>query len=63
MLFVAYPDTANEFLKDHPELSDRIIVIDDVNNDSVAKGLQDIMKPLQETSNRKMALECHWQSE
>ena len=44
MLFVAYQDTANEFLKNHPDLSDRIIVIDDVNNDSVAKGLQDIMK-------------------
>ena len=43
MLFVAYQDTANEFLKDHKELSNRIIVVDDVNDDSILQGLQDIM--------------------
>ena len=43
MLFVAYQDTANEFLKDHQELSNRIIVVDDVNDDSILQGLQDIM--------------------
>ncbi|MBQ6100584.1 MAG: hypothetical protein IJL02_12230 [Methanobrevibacter sp.] len=43
MLFVAYQDTANEFLKEHKDLSNRIIVLDDVNNDTVLKGIQDIM--------------------
>lgn len=43
MLFVAYQDTANEFLKDHPDLSKRIIVVDDVNDDAILQGLQDIM--------------------
>ena len=43
MLFVAYQDTANDFLKDHPDLSKRIIVVDDVNDDTILQGLQDIM--------------------
>jgi long-subunit acyl-CoA synthetase (AMP-forming) len=43
MLFVAYQDTANNFLKDHQELSKRIIVVDDVNNDTIKQGLQGIM--------------------
>ena len=43
MLFVAYQDTANDFLKDHQDLSKRIIVVDDVNNDTIKQGIQDIM--------------------
>ena len=43
MLFVAYQDTANDFLKNHSDLSNRIIVVDDVNNDTIQQGLQDIM--------------------
>lgn len=43
MLFVAYQDTANDFLKNHTELSNRIIVVDDVNNDTVLNGLQNVM--------------------
>ena len=43
MLFVAYQDTANEFLKNHPDLSKRILVVDDINNDTIQQGLQDIM--------------------
>jgi hypothetical protein len=43
MLFVAYQDTASDFLKDHHELSKRIIVVDDVNNDTILTGLQNIM--------------------
>ncbi len=43
MLFLAYQDTANEFLKDHQDLSDRIIVVDDVNNETILEGLQNIM--------------------
>ena len=43
MLFVAYQDTANNFLKDHQDLSKRILVVDDVNNDSIKQGLQDLM--------------------
>ena len=43
MLFVAYQDTADEFLKNHKDLSDRIIVVKDVNNDTVKQGIKDIM--------------------
>ena len=43
MLFVAYQDTANDFLKNHQDLSNRIIVVDDVNNDTIQQGIQDIM--------------------
>ena len=43
MLFVAYQDTADEFLKNHQDLSDRILVVKDINNDTVKQGIQDIM--------------------
>ena len=43
MLFVAYQDTADEFLKNHQDLSDRIIVVKDVNNDTIKQRIQDIM--------------------
>lgn len=43
MLFVAYQDTANSFLKDHPDMSKRILVVDNVTNDSIEQGLQNIM--------------------
>ena len=43
MLFVAYQDTADEFLKNHQDLSDRILVVKDVNNDTIKQGIQDIM--------------------
>ena len=39
MLFVAYQDSANTFLKDHPDMSKRILVVDDVNNDTINKNL------------------------
>ncbi|WP_298500894.1 hypothetical protein [uncultured Methanobrevibacter sp.] len=39
ILVTSYQDTANEFLKNHPEVSDRLIIVDDVNNDSVKDGL------------------------
>lgn len=43
MLFVAYQDTANNFLKDHQDLSERILVVDNVNNDTIQQGIQNIM--------------------
>lgn len=43
MLFVAYQDTADSFLKDHPDMSKRILVVDNVTNDSVTQGLENIM--------------------
>ena len=43
ILFVAYQDTADEFLKNHPDLSDRILVVKDINNDTVKQSIQDIM--------------------
>ncbi len=52
MLFAAYQDTANEFLKQHPDMSKRIIVIDDINNDTILDGLQKVMNsPTENTSN------------
>lgn len=57
ILFVAYQDTANEFLKNHKDLSDRIIVVDDVNNDSIQKGLQDLMNaPVANTQESSFGL-------
>lgn len=43
MLFVAYQDSANAFLKDHPDMSKRILVVDDVNDDTIKQGITDIM--------------------
>ena len=43
MLFTAYQDTANDFLKEHPDMSSRILVVDDVNNDTILDGIQKIM--------------------
>ena len=43
MLFVAYQDTANDFLKEHSDLSKRILVVNDVNNDTIQQGLKGIM--------------------
>ncbi len=43
ILFAAYQDIANEFLKEHPDMSNRIIVINDVDNDSALEGLNNIM--------------------
>ena len=43
ILLVAYQDTGNDFLKNHKELSSRIIVIDNLTNDTILQGLNDIM--------------------
>ena len=51
ILVVAYQDIANDFLKEHPDLSDRIIVVDDVNNDTILKGLNDIMNVATENNS------------
>lgn len=42
ILVTAYQDVANEFLKNHGELSNRLIVLDDVNNDTIKDGLNKI---------------------
>lgn len=52
MLFIAYQDTANDFLKEHPDMSKRIIVVDDVNNDTILEGIHNIMDaPIGNASN------------
>ena len=55
ILLVAYQDSGNEFLKNHPDISNRIIVVNDVNNDSVVQGLNNIInaqtQPTQSGSN------------
>lgn len=39
ILVTSYQDTAKEFLNNHQEVSDRLIIVDDVNNDTVKDGL------------------------
>jgi len=43
ILLVAYQDTGDEFLKNHQDLSNRIIVIKDVNNNTILQGLNQVM--------------------
>ena len=52
ILVVAYQDIANDFLKEHPDLSNRIIVVDNVNNDTILKGLNDIMNVATENNSQ-----------
>ncbi|MBQ2653144.1 MAG: hypothetical protein IJF83_06270 [Methanobrevibacter sp.] len=42
ILVAAYQDVAHEFLNNHSEVSDRLIIIDDVNNESIIEGLNKI---------------------
>lgn len=42
ILVTAYQDVANDFLKNHSEVSNRLIVVDDVNNDTIQDGLNKI---------------------
>lgn len=39
ILVTSYQDTAHDFLNNHSEVSDRLIIIDDVNNDTLKDGL------------------------
>jgi len=39
ILVTAYQDVAHEFLNNHSEVADRLIIIDDVNNDTIKDGL------------------------
>ena len=43
ILVTAYQDVANDFLKNHSEVSNRLIVLDDVNNDTIKDGLNTII--------------------
>lgn len=43
ILLVAYQDIGNDFLKNHKDLSNRIIVVDNVTNDTILQGLNNIM--------------------
>ena len=43
ILLVAYQDIAHEFLNKHPDLSNRIIIVDTLNNDTILQGIKDIM--------------------
>ena len=43
ILLVDYQDTGNDFLKNHKDLSNRIIVVDNVTNDTILQGLNNIM--------------------
>ena len=51
ILVVAYQDIAHDFLENHSELSNRIIIIDDVNNDTITQGLNDIINVNTENSS------------
>lgn len=39
ILITAYQSTAESFLKSHPEVEDRLFIIDDVNNQTIKDGL------------------------
>ncbi|WP_407378955.1 hypothetical protein [Methanobrevibacter sp.] len=43
ILIVAYQDSGKEFLNNHQDLSNRILVVDDLNNDTILDGLNQIM--------------------
>ena len=51
ILFVAYQDIANDFLKQHPDLSNRIIIVDDVNENTTLEGLKTIINTNEATNN------------
>ena len=42
ILVTSYQDVAHDFLKNHSEVSNRLIIIDDVNNDTIKEGLIEI---------------------
>ena len=42
ILVTSYQDTAQEFLNNHSEVANRLIIINDVNNDSIKEGLFEI---------------------
>ena len=53
IIVVDYQDVAHEFLNSHPEVKDRLIIMDDVNNDSLVKQMKDIqgVNTVQNTNN------------
>lgn len=51
ILFVAYQDIAHDFLKQHPDLSNRIIIVDDVNENTTLEGLKTIINTNEATNN------------
>lgn len=57
ILVVAYQDIANNFLKEHNDLKDRLVVISDVNNDTILQGLNQIVSaPVQADNDSNFAL-------
>lgn len=42
ILVADYQDVAHEFLKNHPDVKDRLIIVDDVNNDNLLKEMKNI---------------------
>lgn len=51
ILVTAYQDVTNDFLKNHSEVSNRLIVLDDVNNVTIKDGLNKINTVDVESSN------------
>ena len=51
ILFVTYQDIAHDFLKQHPDLSNRIIIVDDVNENTTLEGLKTIINTNEATNN------------
>jgi ABC-type phosphate transport system permease subunit len=43
ILVVAYQDTANEFLKDNSEVSDRLIIVNANDNKSIEDGISELI--------------------
>jgi len=51
ILVVSYQDTAQEFLKNHPEVSDRLIILNEYDNDSLKDNMKKIADSESNTNN------------
>lgn len=43
ILVLTYQDIAKDFLSNHPDLSNRLIIVDDVNNDTIKAGILELV--------------------
>ena len=51
IIVVDYQDVAHEFLNSHPEVKDRLIILDDVNDDSLLRAMKSVEDVALEESN------------
>ena len=51
IIVVDYQDVAHEFLNSHPEVKDRLIILDDVNDESLLNAIKSVQDVTQEENN------------